>query len=80
MLCINQRKHHHLGQAKEILVFIKQILKLTICVDHRSANLVRDPIYNAPSAPSIGLFSQYSNHVKGMEWIEWKKKGLMREC
>jgi hypothetical protein len=39
-----------------------------------------DPLYNAPSAPSIGLFSQYSDHLKGREWIEWKKKGLMREC
>jgi hypothetical protein len=83
MLCINQRKytkHHHLGQGKEILLFIKQRLKLTIHVGHHSTNLVWAPLYNAPSAPSIGLFSQSSDHLKGREWIEWKKKGLKREC
>jgi hypothetical protein len=82
MLCINQRKytkHHHLGQGKEIILFIKQRLKLTVYVSHRSVNLVWDILYDAPSAPSIGLYSQYYNHLKGREWIEWKK-GLMREC
>jgi hypothetical protein len=83
MLCINQRKytkHHHLGQGKEIILFIKQRLKLTIRVGHHSVNLVRAPLFNAPSEPSIFLFSQYSDHLKGREWIEWKKKGSMREC
>jgi hypothetical protein len=43
-------------------------------------NLVWAPLYSAPSAPSIGLFSQYFYHLKGREWIEWKKKtGLKRE-
>jgi len=59
MLCINQRKD----------------IKLTILVDHRSVNLVWAPLYKAPSAPSIGLFFQYTNHLKGREWIEWKKRG-----
>jgi hypothetical protein len=78
MLCINQRKdikHHHLGQGKEILLFIKQRLKLTILVSHHSTNLVWAPLYNAPSAPSISLFSQSTNHLKEREWIEWKKRG-----
>jgi hypothetical protein len=68
-----------LGQGKLIILFIKQILKLTIRVDHHSANLVRAPLYNVPSAPSIGLFSQSSDHLNGREWTEWKKKGLKRE-
>jgi hypothetical protein len=78
MLCINQRKdtkHHHLGQGKEIILFIKQRLKVTILSIHHSMNLVRDPLYNAPSAPSIILFSQSANHLKEREWIEWKKMG-----
>jgi hypothetical protein len=41
--------------------------------------LVQAPLYNAPNAPSIGLFSQYFDHLKGREWIGWKKKGLKRE-
>jgi hypothetical protein len=41
--------------------------------------LVWDPIYNAPIAPSVGILSQSSDHLKGREWIEWGKKGLMRE-
>jgi hypothetical protein len=72
MICINQRKykkHHHLGQGKEILLFIKQRPKLIIYVSHRSTNLVRAPLYNAPSAPSIGFFSQYFDHLKGSEWV-----------
>jgi hypothetical protein len=83
MLCINQRKykkHHHLGQGKEIILFIKQRKKLTISVNHHFMNLVRAPLYNAPSAPSIGMFSQSLDHLKRREWIEWKKKGLKREC
>jgi hypothetical protein len=83
MLCIKQikyTKYHHLGQGKDILLFIKQRLKLTICVIHHSTNLVWDPLYNAPSEPSIGVFSQYSYHFKVREWIEWKKKGMKREC
>jgi hypothetical protein len=82
MLCINQRKytkHHHLGQGKEILLFIKQRLKLTIHDGHHSVNLVWAPLYNAPSVASIGLFSQYFDHLKGREWIEWKKE-LKSEC
>jgi hypothetical protein len=78
MLGINQRKdtkHHHLGQGKDILLFINQRLKLTILVDHRSVNLVWAPLYNAPSTPSISLFSQSTNHLKEREWIEWKKNG-----
>ena len=78
MLCINQRKytkHHHLGQGKYIILFIKQRLKLTICVDHHSANLVQAPLYNDPSAPSISLFSQSTNHLMEREWIGWKKRG-----
>jgi hypothetical protein len=78
MLCINQRKYikrHHFGQAKEIILFIKQRLKITILVSHRYVNLVWDHIYNAPNAPSVSLFSQYTNHLKEREWIEWKKRG-----
>jgi hypothetical protein len=78
MLSINQRKytkHHHLGQGKEIILFIKQRLKLTICVGHRSTNLVWDPLYNAPSAPSIGLFSQYSDHLKEGNGLNGRRRG-----
>jgi hypothetical protein len=39
-----------------------------------SVNLVRDPLNNAPSAPSRSLFSQSTNHLKGRELIEWKKR------
>jgi hypothetical protein len=79
MSYVNQRgdiKHPDLAQGKEIILFIQQRLKLTILVDHRCANLVWDPPYNAPSTPSIGLFSQYTYLLKEREWIEWKKRGL----
>ena len=78
MVCINQTKdikHHHLGQGKEILLFIKQRLRLTILVDHHSVNLFWAPLYNAPSAHSISLFSQSTNHINEMEWIGWNKRG-----
>jgi hypothetical protein len=26
------------------------------------------------------FLSQPSDHLNGREWVEWKKKGLMREC
>jgi hypothetical protein len=55
-------------------------MKLKICVGHHSMNLVWAPLYNASSSPSMNLFSQYFDHLKGREWIEWKKKGLKREC
>jgi hypothetical protein len=38
-------------------------------------NLVWAPLNNALSAPSISFFSQYTNQIKGREWIEWKKRG-----
>ena len=82
MLCINSIKdikHHHLGQVKAILLFIKQRLKLTILDDHRSVNLVRAPLYNAPSAPSISLFSQSIDHLKGRECIVWAREGMLRK-
>jgi hypothetical protein len=55
-------------------------MKLIILAGHRSMNLVWDPLCDAPSAPSIRLFSQSIDALKVREWIEWKKKGLKREC
>jgi hypothetical protein len=28
----------------------------------------------------MDFFSQPSDHLNGREWVEWRKKGLMREC
>jgi hypothetical protein len=63
-----------------ILLFIIQILYLTICVGHHSVTMVWAPLYHAPSAPWMEFLSQPFDHLNGREWVEWKKKGLMREC
>jgi hypothetical protein len=67
---MNQRKdikHYYLGQGKDILLFINQKFKLTILVGQCSTNLVWAPLDNAPSAPSIIIFSQYIDHLKEKE-------------
>jgi hypothetical protein len=75
-----RHKNHHLGQGKEILLFINQRLKLTTFAGRRSTNLVWDPLNNAPSAPSISLFSQSIDHLKGKGMDCMGEKGLEREC
>jgi hypothetical protein len=72
-------KNHHLGQGKEIRVFIKQRLKLTTFAGRCFVNLVQDSLENAPSTPSEYLLSQYYDHLKGREWIVWEKRGMLRQ-
>jgi hypothetical protein len=75
-----KHKNHHLGHGKEIILFINQRLKLTIFAGRCSANLVWAPLNNAPSVPSIILFSQSNDHLKwkGMDCMG--EKGLERKC
>ena len=75
-----RHKKHHLRQGKEIILFINQRLKLTILAGRRSPNLVQAPLNNAPSAPSISLFSQSTNHLKGKWMYLMEEKGLEWEC
>jgi hypothetical protein len=42
-------------------------------------NLVHAPLDNAPSAPSEYLLSQFSDHLKGREWIVWEKREMLRQ-
>jgi hypothetical protein len=44
-------KNHHLGQGKEIILFNTQRLEITTFEGQQSANLVWDPLDNAPSEP-----------------------------
>jgi hypothetical protein len=71
-----------LEQGKEILLFNTQRLEITTFTGRRSANVVRDPLDNAPSTPSKFLLSQYVDHFRkreGIVWEKWEREGMLRQ-
>ena len=76
LLWINQINYIKIsfGIGKHILLFNIQRLEITTFAGRCSANLVRAPLNNVPSAPSKFLLSQSTDHFKGMEWIVWEKR------
>jgi hypothetical protein len=83
-LCINQIKYTKIsfGTGKQILLFNIQRLEITTFAGRCSANLVRDPLNFAPSAPSKCLLSQSVDHSNGREGIVWEKRareGMLRQ-